>query len=118
MKKAIFFISFISCMLNAGDKLNTPCISKLFDISSINDTDTKSYLIGLENFNYVQASILSDYFKAKTCEKDFYNYSTLEDMSNFQFTKDYEDLLAASNNEQQYNALIKKYNNCNFKGCK
>lgn len=110
MKRIVLFLTFISCILNAGDIQDLSNDSKLFNVTSINNIEIKKYLLGLEKFNYELAIILKDYFIAKTCQTEFYNYSTIEELSNFQFTNEYEQLQNSYNNNKLYTKLIKKYN--------
>ena len=56
MKKFLFLLTFISCVLNAGD-------SKLFNTDNINNEYTKKYLVGMENFNFTQTVIIKDFFE-------------------------------------------------------
>lgn len=110
MKKVFLFLSFISCILNARDIQDLSNDSKLFNVTSIKNIEIKHYLLGLEKFNFEQANILKDYFTAKTCQTKFYNYSTIEELSNFQFTKEFEQLQNSYRNNKQYTKLIKNYN--------
>lgn len=102
MKKFLFLITFISCVLNAGD-------SKLFNTDDINNELTRKYLVGMENFNLTQTIIIRDYFIASTCHKDFYNYASLNDLSSFTFSSKFDELNNAYvNNKKEYEELIKK----------
>ncbi len=108
MKKFLFLITFISCVLNAGD-------SKLFNTDNINNEYTKKYLVGMENFNFTQTVIIKDFFEVSTCHKDFYNYVSLNDLSTFIFSSKFDVLNNAYvNNKKEYEELIKKeqYINC------
>ena len=109
MKKFLFLITFISCVLNAGD-------SKLFNTDDINNELTRKYLVGMENFNLTQTIIIRDYFIASTCHNDFYNFASLNDLSSFTFSSKFDELNNAYvNNKKEYEELIKKeqFINCN-----
>lgn len=49
MKKFLFLLTFISCVLNAGD-------SKLFNTDNINNEYTKKYLVGNDLSTFIFSS--------------------------------------------------------------
>lgn len=116
MKKFLFLITFISCVLYAGDKVNTLSNSKLYNTEDINNEVIRKYLVGLEKFNFAQAVIIKDYFEASSCRKDFYNHSSLNDLNIFVFSSKYDELNSAyEDDKKEYEELIKKeqFINCN-----
>ncbi len=107
MKKLIYILT-MTCILYAGNNQEVVFESKLFDIKSVKNEKMKNYLIGLEKFNPIQASILKDYYEALTCRKDFFNAVGVDELSNFSFTKEYEDLINLTKKNGAYDEYIEE----------
>lgn len=82
MKKVILGILVTGSMLLASDKA-VELKSNLFDLNKVKSDEMKGFLIGIERSMPSVTKIIKDYYEAKTCNDEFYNEITMNDMQDF-----------------------------------
>lgn len=108
MKKIVTGLLISSCMLFASDKA-VELKSDLFDLNKIKSEEMKSFLLGVEYSHSLVGKVLKDYYEAKTCDKEFYNKVTVDEIREFIVTAPFGVLLALSYFDSEKDTKDKKY---------
>lgn len=81
MKKIILGSLILGSVLFASEQV-VEFKSNLFDLNKIKSKEMRGFLARIEQFSWM-AKIIKDYYEAKTCNKEFYNEITMEDIEVF-----------------------------------
>lgn len=81
MKKAIIGTLIASCIVFANNNA-TNVKTEIFDLNKVENTEMQDFLKELRNFEDT-GKVIKDYYEIKTCDKDFYNKVTVNQIKGF-----------------------------------
>lgn len=81
MKKAIIGTLIASCIVFANNN-TTNVKTEIFDLKKVESVEMQDFLKQLKDFKGT-ADVIKDYYEIKTCDKDFYNKVTVDEIKGF-----------------------------------
>lgn len=81
MKKILIGTLISSCIIFANDNI-TKVKTDLFDFNKIENAEMKDFLNQIKDFGNM-GNVVKDYYEIRTCDKDFYNKVTVEEIKGF-----------------------------------
>jgi hypothetical protein len=82
MKKVIMSMLVASSLIFAADT-KVELKSVLFDLNKVKNENMKDFLVGIENVMPSAAEVMKNYLEIKTCNEEFYNEMTVDDIKNY-----------------------------------